>query len=47
MSPEPVCHHLDGAYPVAAREAGHPVVESIEPNEDWRWCFVDEVYLEG
>jgi hypothetical protein len=30
-----------------AREAGHPVVESMEPNEDWRWCFVDEVYLQG
>jgi len=30
-----------------AREIGHPVVESMEPNEDWRWCFVDEVYLEG
>lgn len=30
-----------------AAEAGHAVVESLEPNEDWRWRFVDEVYLEG
>ena len=21
--------------------AGHPVVRSAEPGEDWRWCFVD------
>ena len=24
----------------------HPIVESFEPNEDWRWCYVDETYLE-
>jgi Na+/H+ antiporter len=22
--------------------AGHPVIRSFEPNESWRWCFVDE-----
>jgi len=21
----------------------HPIVQSIEPGEDWRWCYVDEV----
>ena len=21
----------------------HPIVQSIEPGEDWRWCFIDEV----
>jgi hypothetical protein len=21
----------------------HPVVRSLEPGEDWRWCYVDEV----
>jgi uncharacterized UBP type Zn finger protein len=26
-----------------AREAEHPVVRSIEPGEDWSWCYVDEV----
>ena len=29
-----------------AQETGHPIVQSIEPGEDWIWCFVDEVYLE-
>ena len=24
---------------------GHPIVQSFEPGEDWRWCYVDEVLL--
>jgi uncharacterized UBP type Zn finger protein len=24
-----------------AAEHGHPVVHSIEPGEDWCWCYVD------
>jgi uncharacterized UBP type Zn finger protein len=24
----------------------HPVMRSIEPGEDWGWCFVDEAELE-
>jgi hypothetical protein len=26
-----------------ARDAGHPIVRSAQPGEDWSWCFVDEV----
>ena len=26
-----------------AHVAGHPIVRSAEPGEDWSWCFVDEV----
>ena len=26
-----------------ARASGHPIVRSIEPGEDWSWCYVDEV----
>jgi monovalent cation/hydrogen antiporter len=25
------------------RQTGHPVIRSFEPQEHWRWCFVDEV----
>ena len=25
--------------------AGHPIVQSFEPGEDWRWCYADEVYV--
>ena len=21
----------------------HPIVQSLEPGEDWRWCYADEV----
>ncbi|MER6559028.1 UBP-type zinc finger domain-containing protein [Streptomyces sp. NPDC001027] len=21
---------------------GHPVIQSFESGEDWRWCFIDE-----
>jgi hypothetical protein len=26
-----------------AHESAHPIIRSIEPGEDWLWCFVDEV----
>jgi uncharacterized UBP type Zn finger protein len=26
-----------------AEGAGHPIIRSLEPGEDWAWCFVDEV----
>jgi len=24
----------------------HPIVQSIEPGEDWYWCYIDEVMFE-
>ncbi len=27
------------------RASGHPLIRSIEPGEEWTWCFVDEVAL--
>jgi Zn-finger in ubiquitin-hydrolases and other protein len=29
-----------------ARAEDHPIVSSLEPGEDWSWCFVDAVVLE-
>jgi uncharacterized UBP type Zn finger protein len=26
-----------------AQSTGHPIMSSVEPGEDWSWCFVDEV----
>jgi uncharacterized UBP type Zn finger protein len=26
-------------------ETGHPVIRSIEPREQWAWCYVDRAYL--
>jgi uncharacterized UBP type Zn finger protein len=25
--------------------SGHPLIRSIEPGEDWSWCFVDELAM--
>ena len=24
-------------------ETGHPLIRSVEPGEDWSWCYVDEL----
>jgi uncharacterized UBP type Zn finger protein len=26
-------------------EDGHPLIRSLEPGEDWSWCYVDEVAM--
>lgn len=26
-----------------ANRLGHPIVQSLEPGESWRWCFVHEM----
>jgi uncharacterized UBP type Zn finger protein len=29
------------------RETSHPAVQSVEQDEDWRWCYADEIYGDG
>src|SRR6266851_8879977 len=24
----------------------HPIIQSFQPGEDWRWCYVDQVMME-
>jgi uncharacterized UBP type Zn finger protein len=26
-------------------ETQHPLIQSAERGEDWRWCYVDDMYL--
>ena len=26
-------------------ETGHAIVQSFEPGEEWRWCYVDEQFV--
>ena len=26
-------------------ESGHPLIRSLEPHEDWSWCYVDELAM--
>jgi hypothetical protein len=28
------------------RDSAHPIVASLEPGEDWSWCYADEVVLQ-
>ncbi len=25
------------------RTAGHPIIRSLEPGEEWSWCYFDEI----
>jgi uncharacterized UBP type Zn finger protein len=24
-------------------DTGHPIIQSFEPGEEWRWCYVDQM----
>ncbi len=28
------------------RKSKHPIMRSLEPGENWGWCYVDEVMIE-
>jgi Zn-finger in ubiquitin-hydrolases and other protein len=28
-----------------AHGEGHPIIRSLEPGEEWSWCFIDEVAM--
>ncbi len=28
-------------------ETGHALIRSVEPREQWGWCYVDKAYLRG
>jgi len=28
------------------KKTRHPVMRSLEPGEDWGWCYIDEVMLQ-
>jgi uncharacterized UBP type Zn finger protein len=27
-------------------QSGHPLIQSIQPGEDWIWCYVDELMMQ-
>ena len=40
------CDSSPGKHASAhARSAEHPIIRSIQPGEDWSWCFVDELAM--
>jgi hypothetical protein len=41
------CDSSPGRHASAhSRTDGHPIARSIEPGEDWAWCYVDELLIE-
>ncbi len=28
-----------------SEDTGHPLIRSLEPGEEWSWCYVDEVAM--
>jgi uncharacterized UBP type Zn finger protein len=28
-----------------AEQSGHPIIRSLEPGEDWSWCYPDELAI--
>ena len=28
-----------------ARSSGHPIISSLQPGENWSWCYIDEVAM--
>ncbi len=30
---------------VHAADTSHPIIRSLEPGEDWSWCFIDELAM--
>ena len=28
-----------------ASSSGHPIIRSLQPGEDWSWCFLDEAMM--
>ncbi|HEV2775746.1 MAG TPA: UBP-type zinc finger domain-containing protein [Solirubrobacteraceae bacterium] len=40
------CDDSPGRHASAhAADSGHPLIRSIQPGEDWSWCFVDDVAM--
>lgn len=29
------------------RASGHPIARSMEPGEEWAWCYVDQLWFES
>ena len=42
------CNDSIGKHATAHYHAvGHQTIRSLEPGETWRWCFADEVVIDG
>ena len=40
------CDTSVGRHAVGHEATGHPVMRSIEPGDEWGWCYLERAYLE-
>ena len=41
------CDNSPGRHATAHyHSSGHPLIRSFEPDEDWWWCYVDDLFFE-
>ena len=39
------CDDSPNRHATAPHSTDHPLIRSLEPGEDWCWCYVDEVAM--
>jgi uncharacterized UBP type Zn finger protein len=40
------CDNSPGRHATAHHhDSGHPLIRSVEPGEDWSWCYPDELMM--
>jgi uncharacterized UBP type Zn finger protein len=40
------CDDSPGTHATAhARDSAHPIIRSLEPGEEWSWCYLDELAM--
>jgi hypothetical protein len=41
------CTHLQAitVHTAHYHDSGHPLIHSLEPGEEWTWCYEDEVAM--
>src|ERR687891_168259 len=40
------CDSSPGRHATAHHhETGHPMVQTLQPGQDWAWCYVDEISM--
>ena len=41
-----ICGHVGCCDASKNKHAtNHPIVQSIEPGEDWKWCYIDKTLI--
>lgn len=41
-----ICGHVSCRDSSKNKHAtNHPIIQSFQPSEDWRWCYIDQVML--